>query len=280
MNTRDPKHAATRSGGEEPCHSQGGCADGLCGKVFLVGAGPGAADLLTLKAARLIAEAEVVVYDQLVGEDVLALVRDGVRRVYAGKQAGNHALPQREINRLLVSLAREGLSVVRLKGGDPYIFGRGGEEAEELAAAGIPFEVVPGVTAAAGVAAYAGIPLTHRDHAQCCVFATGHLRDGSVSLDWEALARPRQTVVIYMGLSGLADICRQLVAHGLPASTPAAVVERGTSDRQREVYADLGTLPAAVEAAGLSSPALIVVGSVVALHDRLRWFVPETVVRS
>lgn len=264
----NPESSRAESRGDVSSPGHRGCR----GKVFLVGAGPGDPELLTLKAARLIAEADVVVYDQLVGAAVLELVPQGSRRVYAGKQAGRHSLPQPEINRLLIALAREGLQVVRLKGGDPYIFGRGGEEAEELAAEGIPFEVVPGVTAAAGVAAYAGIPLTHRDYAQCCVFATGHLRDGSVDLDWEALARPRQTIIIYMGLGGLADICRQLIAHGLVPATPAAVVQRATSERQREVYADLSTLPAAVAEAGLESPALIIVGGVVRLHEKLRWF--------
>lgn len=239
------------------------------GKVHLVGAGPGDPDLLTVKALRLITGAEVVVYDHLVGEAVVALIPPGTRRLYAGKEAGNHALPQHEINRLLVELAREGQDVVRLKGGDPFVFGRGGEELQALAAAGVPFEVVPGVTAACGVGAYAGIPLTHRDHAQGCVFVTGHLKDDSCDLDWAALARPRQTVVIYMGLTALAEICRQLVAHGLPPDWPAAVVAQGTLPGQRVVVATLATLAAAVGREDLRAPTLAIVGEVVRLREQL-----------
>jgi uroporphyrin-III C-methyltransferase len=242
-----------------------------CGKVYLVGAGPGDAELLTLRAARLLAAADVVVYDNLVGGDVLALVRAGAERIYAGKERSRHSLPQEQINGLLVSLARRGRDVVRLKGGDPFVFGRGGEELQALAAAGVPFEVVPGVTAACGVAACAGIPLTHRDHAQACVFVTGHLKDGSCDLDWPALARPRQTVVVYMGLSALASICAQLMAHGLPADWPAAVVSDGTLPDQRVVCATLATLPDAAAQAGLHSPCLTIVGQVVRLHDELAW---------
>jgi len=239
------------------------------GKVWLVGAGPGDPDLLTVKAARLIAAADAIVYDHLVGEGVRALFPAHARQVYVGKKAAKHTLKQEEINQLLVDLAREGLSVIRLKGGDPFIFGRGGEEIETLAAQGIPFQVVPGITAAAGVASYAGIPLTHRDHAQSCLVVTGHLRDGSCDLDWPALARPRQTVVIYMGLSGLSEICRQLVAHGLPPSWPAAVVADGTLPTQQVVCATLATLPEAVQAAGLGSPCLTIVGEVVRLREQL-----------
>ena len=242
------------------------------GKVYLVGAGPGDPDLLTLKAARLLRSAEVVVIDQLVSPGVLALIGPAARRIHAGKQRNHHTLQQHEINELLVSLARQGRQVVRLKGGDPFVFGRGGEEAQELAAAGIAFEVVPGVTAACGVSAYAGIPLTHRDFAQSCTFVTGHLKDGSCDLDWPALARPRQTVVIYMGLSGLAIICAQLQAHGLPAEWPAAVVAQGTLATQQAVCATLATLPEAVARAGLQSPCLTIVGEVVRLREELAWF--------
>ena len=242
------------------------------GKVYLVGAGPGDPELLTLRAAHLLGQADVIVYDALVGAGVLRLVRPGARKIYVGKQSGRHTLPQEEINRVLVRLAREGKLVVRLKGGDPFVFGRGGEELEELAAAGIAFEVVPGITAASGMAAYAGIPLTHRDHAQACLFATGHLKDGSCQLDWPALARPRQTVVIYMGVGALPEICHQLVAHGLAPETSAAVVQHATTARQHSVAGPLAELPRLARAAGIGAPALIVVGEVVRLQPRLQWF--------
>ena len=241
------------------------------GMVFLVGAGPGDPDLLTVRAARLLASADEVVFDHLVGEDILALLPPHTGRHYVGKEAGHHTLPQEEINRLLVRLARSGRQVVRLKGGDPFIFGRGGEEIEELVAAGVPFEVVPGITAASGVGACTSIPLTHRDHAQTLIFTTGHLKDDTINLDWPMLARPRQTVVIYMGLNGLPIICSRMMAHGLPADTPAAVVQQASTPQQREVIATLATLPQAVAAAGLRSPALIVIGNVVGLHGQLHW---------
>ncbi|MCC7457618.1 MAG: uroporphyrinogen-III C-methyltransferase [Nitrospira sp.] len=242
------------------------------GKVFLVGAGPGDPDLLTLRAARLLARAQIVVHDHLVGDGVLDLVAPAAERIYVGKQRGRHALAQSEINALLVRLALQGREVIRLKGGDPFVFGRGGEELQALIAHGVAFEVVPGITAACGVASYAGIPLTHRDHAQACVFVTGHLRDGSCDLDWVALARPRQTVVIYMGLAALPEICRQLVAYGMPAQTPAAVVQHGTSLEQQVVSATLADLGLRVAAAGLQSPCLIIVGEVVRLRAELDWF--------
>ncbi len=246
-----------------------------CGWVSLVGAGPGDPELLTLRAARRIAEAEVVVYDNLVGSGVLDLIPEDAQRIYVGKEAGRHALPQGDINRLLLRLARQGLRVVRLKGGDPFIFGRGGEEMETLAAAGVVCEVVPGITAASGMAACTGIPLTHREHAQTLVFATGHLKDGTVNLDWTALARPQQTVVIYMGLGALELICDALIAHGLPADTPAAVVHAASTPQQRVVGQPLATLPAAVRAAGLGSPSLIVIGSVTRLHEVLQPAMPQ-----
>lgn len=245
------------------------------GWVYLVGAGPGDPELLTLRAARLLIEADVLVYDNLVSQEVLACVPDEVERIYVGKKASNHALPQDGINALLVEQARLGKRVVRLKGGDPFIFGRGGEEVEELVKEGVPFEVIPGITAASGIGAYAGIPLTHRDFAQSCVFVTGHLKDGTVDLDWDMLARPRQTLVFYMGITQLATICDRLVEHGLPGSTPAAVVRRGTTRAQRVVSSDLAGLAEAVKAAGITPPALTIVGDVVSLQSRLAWFHPE-----
>jgi uroporphyrin-III C-methyltransferase len=243
------------------------------GKVHLVGAGPGDPELLTLKAARVLGAADVVVYDHLVSPQVLELVGAQARRIYAGKQRNHHTMKQEEINDLLVRLARQGRQVVRLKGGDPFVFGRGGEEMQELIAAGVCVEVVPGITAACGVSAYAGIPLTHRDHAQSCTFVTGHLKDGAAELDWAGLARPRQTVVIYMGLSALAQICARLVEHGLDPGMPAAVVQQGTTQHQRVVSGTLADLAQRVEAAGLESPCLTIVGEVVRLRESLDWYV-------
>lgn len=244
------------------------------GEVYLVGGGPGDPDLLTFRALRLMQQADVCVYDKLVSREVLELVRRDADMMYVGKARDQHTLPQEEINDLLVQLAKEGKRVLRLKGGDPFIFGRGGEEIETLMENGVPFQVVPGITAASGVSSYAGIPLTHRDFAQSCVYTTGHLKDGTVNLDWPALVRPRQTVVIYMGLVGLAEICRQLVAHGLAADTPAAVVQQGTTPRQRVVAATLDDLAQKVTAADMKPPCLIIVGGVVGLREKLAWFEP------
>jgi uroporphyrin-III C-methyltransferase/precorrin-2 dehydrogenase/sirohydrochlorin ferrochelatase len=244
------------------------------GIVYLVGAGPGDPELLTLRAVRLLAAADAIVYDRLANAAVLDHGRRSALRIYVGKARANHPLPQAEINALLVRLAREGRRVVRLKGGDPYVFGRGGEEAEALAAEGIPFEVVPGITAATGVAASAHIPLTHRGVAQSVTFVTGHLQDGAMDLDWAALARPRHTLVVYMGLFALPILCRELVAHGLSSSTPAAIVEQGTLPRQRVVTGTLSDLVGRAADASIASPALVIVGDVVRLRDTLQACAP------
>ena len=240
------------------------------GFVSLVGAGPGDPELLTLRALRVMQSASVVLYDHLVSRQLVELVRRDAERVYVGKEQDNHALAQDKINDLMVRLAREGKRVVRLKGGDPFIFGRGGEEIEALLENGIAFEVVPGITAAAGAASYAGIPLTHRDYAQSCVFVTGHLKNGSAQLDWPALTRPKQTIAVYMGVGALAQICRGLVEHGMPASMPAALVEKATLPEQRVTEGTLATLPGL--ASGAKPPALLIVGEVVRLRAKLAWF--------
>ncbi|CAG1010415.1 uroporphyrin-III C-methyltransferase / precorrin-2 dehydrogenase / sirohydrochlorin ferrochelatase [Burkholderiales bacterium] len=245
------------------------------GEVYLVGAGPGDPELLTLRALKLMQRADVALYDNLISGEVLALLPATTERIYVGKERANHAMRQEEINELMVRLAKAGKRVLRLKGGDPFVFGRGGEEIDTLSARRVRFEVVPGITAALGVAAYAGIPLTHRDHAQSCLFVTGHLKDGSMDLDWTALTRPRQTIVVYMGLTALPALCERLVEHGLARSTPAAVVQHGTSRDQRVVTGTLATLAGRAARARLKAPTLIIIGSVVTLRDRLDWFSPD-----
>ena len=244
------------------------------GEVYLIGAGPGDPDLLTFKALRLMQQADVVVYDRLVSAEILELVRRDSEQIYVGKKRDNHSVPQDSINQLLASLAKKGKRVARLKGGDPFIFGRGGEEIETLMAQGIRFQVVPGITAASGCASYAGIPLTHRDYAQSCTFVTGHLKDGSINLNWQQLTAPNQTIVIYMGLIGLEKICTAFIEHGCEKAHPIALIQQGTTSAQNVIVGTLESLPELVKMQTIKPPTLIIIGEVVTLHSTLAWFKP------
>ncbi len=245
------------------------------GEVYLVGAGPGDPELLTFKALRLMQQADVVLYDRLVSPEILNLVRRDADRIYVGKAKSNHAVPQGGINQLLVEHAKAGKRVCRLKGGDPFIFGRGGEEIEELFERNVPFQVVPGITAGSACGAYAGIPLTHRDHAQSVRFLTGHLKDGTINLPWSELVYEWQTLVIYMGLSGLPTIMEQLQAHGLRPDMPVALISKGTLPDQKVVTGTIATIMDEIEKADIDSPTLTIVGSVVSLRDKLKWYKEE-----
>lgn len=246
------------------------------GEVYLVGAGPGDPDLLTFRALRLLQKADVVLYDRLVSPQVMEMARRDAELIYVGKARDKHTLPQGNINDLLVHYAQQGKKVCRLKGGDPFIFGRGGEELDKIVDAGIRFQVVPGITAASGCASYAGIPLTHRDHAQSVRFVTGHRKDGSVDLPWASLVTPGETLVFYMGLVSLAQICEQLVAHGMRADMPAALVSRGTTDQQDVIVGTLETLTGKVAEQEVHAPTLIIVGDVVGVYPRYLWFRPSS----
>ena len=249
--------------------------DSDVGEVYLVGGGPGDPDLLTFKALRLMQQADVILYDRLVSEGVMELVRRDAELIYVGKERDNHSVPQEGINQLLVDLAKKGRRVCRLKGGDPFIFGRGGEEIETLAENGIPFQVVPGITAASGCSTYSGIPLTHRDYSQSCRFVTGHLKDGSMNLPWDELAVEQQTIVFYMALKGAKYLSDKLIEHGMRGDMPVALVEKGTTPDHRVWTTTLVELPTIVATKPIKAPTLIIVGEVVKLREKLNWFDPS-----
>ncbi|VAW19002.1 Precorrin-2 oxidase @ Sirohydrochlorin ferrochelatase activity of CysG / Uroporphyrinogen-III methyltransferase [hydrothermal vent metagenome] len=241
------------------------------GEIYLVGAGPGDPDLLTFRALRLMQRADIVLYDRLAGEDILALVRRDAERINVGKHNGTHTMERGEISRLMIKLARQGKRVLRLKGGDPFLFGGGGEEIETLSAHGIPFQIVPGITAALGCAAYAGIPLTHSDHAQSCVFITAHGKNGELDLDWKALMRPAQTVVVYTGLANIEKLAVGFMEHGASPDMPAALIDSATRPGQQVIVGNLGDLAAKSKAAKLEGPLTIIIGEVVRLYPQLKW---------
>ena len=242
------------------------------GEVFLVGAGPGDPELLTLRSLHLIQKADVCIYDNLVSKDILELVRRDAQMIYAGKLRNNHTIEQKEINKLLVNYAKKGLRVLRLKGGDPFMFGRGGEEISELMAKKIKFQVVPGITAATGVAAYAGIPLTHRDYSQSCIFITGHEKNGELNINWNNLINENQTIVIYMGLNSLPSIVQNLIDYGMRKNMPIAVVQEGTTENQKVAVSTISRVNAKILKTDIQSPAIIIIGEVVKLRKTIKWF--------
>lgn len=272
-------HIEEADAGMERALENAGSTSGM-GEVYLVGGGPGDPDLLTFRALRLMQQADVVVYDRLVAEPVLEMTRRDAERIYVGKERDHHAMRQEEINQLLVDLAKKGKRVVRLKGGDPFIFGRGGEEIDTLSEEGVPFQVVPAITAASGCAAYSGIPLTHRDYAQSVTFVTGHLKDGSINLNWGQLAQPNQTVVFYMGLVGLPVIVQKLIEHGVSPDMPIALIQQGTTEKQKVFTGTLSNIQETVAREQPKPPTLIIVGEVVQLQEKLSWYKTPKVPRS
>ncbi|MEE8350624.1 MAG: siroheme synthase CysG, partial [Rhodospirillales bacterium] len=244
------------------------------GEVYLVGSGPGDPDLLTFRALRLMQQADVVLHDRLVPDGILDLVRRDAERIFVGKKPGDHVMRQKDISQLMITLAGQGKRVLRLKSGDPFVFGRGGEEIEALASENIHFQVVPGVSAANGCASYAGIPLTHRDHAHSCVFVTGHMKDDTIELNWQQIIQPRQTLVVYMGLNSLPSLMAKLIKHGASPDMPAAIVDNGTRPEQRVITGTIGNLADKTNAATLPGPAVIIIGSVVTLREKLSWYRP------
>lgn len=246
----------------------------VVGEVYLVGGGPGDPDLLTFRALRLMQQAEVVLYDRLVAPAIVDLVRKDAEMIYVGKEREHHALSQQEITRLLIDKAREGKRVLRLKGGDPFMFGRGGEEIDGLAEAGVPFQVVPGITAAAGCSSYAGIPLTHRDYAHACIFITGHIKDGKLSLNWNALVQPMQTIAVYMGVKGMDVLSAKLLEHGMQASMPAAIIQQGTLNAQRVFITNVKEMAQVAADGDIKPPSMVIIGEVVRLHEKLAWYEP------